>query len=359
MKKDPKNRSECLVRSKHWLKVLMVSLVAFSCSKETIEPVVNGKFLSFETSGQTLPTTINVEENKIKFEVDHDVDLTTLVPEFNLPEGYTLYLNGAQQFSGSSLVDFTQPVTYEVRAKNHATTTWQAEAVQLSCKILIDASKDGGVWWFPQSPATGFNPDEYHQGQAFADHLREKGFDVTELPRGVELTEELFYGYYIVIRTSGFFGYTPKELMVYSKLLERGMNLVFFTDHKKYDPQDELGDFLGLKFEGIAHGYVEDFATHTITENLTSLHYNAGSVITNANTNPNIEVLGRLRETDYADLNFNNIQDIGEPVASPVMGILHYDHSRVFFIGDLNGLEVRPQPFIDNLITWMGTCFQH
>jgi len=63
-----------------------------------------------------------------------------------------------------------------------------------------------------------------------------------------------------------------------------------------------------------------------------------------------------LRPQDYADLNFNGIQDAGEPTAPPVMGILNYPKSKVFFIGDTNGLEVQPQPFIDNLIKWMGEC---
>lgn len=348
------------IRKKYRLgSVLFMILVAFSCDNENVTPDSNATFLSFVTNGQTLPAFIDRSAKRVRFEMDHDVDVTQLVPEFDLPDGYTVYVNGNLQVSGSSVVNFSEPVTYEVRDEQNRTTTWLASAVPLTCKILIDASKDGGVWWYPQSPATGFNPDVYHQGQAFANHLRAKGFEVTELARGVELTEELFFGHYIVIRASGFFSYSAKELAVYSKLLDRGMNLVFFTDHKKYDPVDELADHLGLQFQGVAYGYVETFVPHQITANLTSLHYNAGSVLTNADTNPDIEVLGWLRESDYADLNFNDVKDEGEPVAPPVMGVLHHPKSRIFFIGDMNGLEVRPQPFIDNLIDWMGICFQN
>ncbi len=39
--------------------------------------------------------------------------------------------------------------------------------------ILIDASHDGGVWWFPQSGP--FSPGAPHQGKALADHLRGLG----------------------------------------------------------------------------------------------------------------------------------------------------------------------------------------
>ncbi|MCJ7449516.1 MAG: hypothetical protein MUO72_17710 [Bacteroidales bacterium] len=293
----------------------------------------------------------------MRFEVDHDVDVTQLVPEFEVPDSCTVYLNGILQVSGSSTVDFSQPVTYELKDNNNRSTNWRASAVPLCCKILIDASHDGGVWWYPQSPATGFNPDKWHQGQSFANLLREKGFEVDELGRGAELTEEMFFGYSIVIRANGFQAYAAKELKIYTKLVDRGMNMVFFTDHKKNDPVDELGDHLGLKFEGIANGIVTSFKSHMITKNISSIDYIAGSVLTSSNQNPDIEVLGWLREDDYADLNFNGVKDDNEPSAPPVMGILNYPKSHIFFIGDMNGLEVMPQPFIDNLIKWMGTCY--
>jgi hypothetical protein len=159
-----------------------------------------------------------------------------------------------------------------------------------------------------------------------------------------------------VIRVNGFQAYTTQELNVYTQLLNRGMNLVLFTDHKKFDPVDELTDHLGLQFKGVANGTVSTFAEHEITAGLESLNYIAGSVITSYDENPSIELLGWLGEESYADLNFNGIQDDTEPVGAPVMGILSYPKSRVFLIGDTNGLAVQPQPFIDNLIGWMGSC---
>ena len=53
-------------------------------------------------------------------------------------------------------------------------------------RVLIDASKDGGLWWFPQAQA--FNPKAYHQGKVFVDIIRAKGWQVTELPRGERIT---------------------------------------------------------------------------------------------------------------------------------------------------------------------------
>ena len=338
-----------------WFILFPVFLI--SCEKD--EPAVQipepeGGFLSFSTNGQTiLSTAINSNQKKVKLEVESDVDITKLVPQFEVPPGISVYLNGVEQVSGSSATDFSQTVTYELKDIRNRKAEWGVTAIPVSKRIVIDASHDGGVWWYPQSEKTGFNSGKDHQGKVFADLLREKGFKVDELGRGEELKEEHFMGYYIIIRVNGFQPYTQNELDVYSKLIKRGMNLVFFTDHKRYDPKDELGDLLGIEFKGIARGTISKFNSHIITQNITSLDYIAGSVLINADQNPNIQILGWLGENDYADLNLNGIKDDGEPVASPVMGILNYPKSMIFFIGDANGLQIMPQPFINNLIDWM------
>jgi len=336
---------------------ILFLLILISCEKN--EPAVQipefeEGFLSFSTNGQTiLSTAIKSNQKQVKLEVESDVDITKLVPRFDVPPGISVFLNEVEQVSGSSTTDFSRTVTYELRDISNQKAEWNVTAVPISKRIVIDASHDGGVWWFPQSEQTGFNPGNYHQGKVFADLLRQAGFKVDELGRGETLKEEHFMGYFIVIRVNGFQAYTEDELDVYSKLVKRGMNLVFFTDHKTYDPRDELGELLGLEFKGIARGKVSRFTSHTITADLTSLDYIAGSVLTNAVQNPDIQILGWLGESDFADMNFNGTRDEGEPVGSPVMGILSYPKSKIFFIGDANGLQVMPQPFIDNLIKWM------
>lgn len=347
------------MKTKLIVRLLFVSFTLGMLSCEKDEPVIQSPvlekgFLSFSANGQTiLSASINSQKKQVKFEVESDVNVRELVPQFDLPKGVSVYLNGVEQVSGSSVTDFSTTVTYELKDENDLKAEWNVTAVPLNKKIVIDASHDGGAWWYPQSPLTGFNSDNYHQGKVFADMLRQKGFKVDELGRDEEIREEHFMGYFIVIRVSGFKAYTQNELDVYSKLIKRGMNLVFFTDHKKNDPRDELGELLGLDFRGIAYGTVSNFSSHIITENLANLDYIAGSVLVNAEQNPDIKILGWLGENDYADLNFNGSKDPGEPMAPPVMGILTYPKSKIFFIGDTNGLEIMPQPFINNLVTWM------
>jgi len=330
----------------------------FGCeSEEPSSTVGDSIFLDYSVSGQTsLATHINTGERKVDLEVDHDVDLSAVVADFEVDGDYRILVNGVEQTPGVSTLDLTETVTYNlVNTAKNSSTEWKVTATPLKCKIVIDASHDGGVWWFPQGDS-GFDTQKPHQGQEFAEMLRSKGFEVTELGRGKELSEEMFFGSYIVLRAGGFESYTQKEVQVYSKLLDRGMNLAFFTDHKKFDPKDEIADLLGLKFQGIANGIIQNFEPHQITANLESLYYIAGSAILEGDLNSNIEVLGRLGPDEFVDLNANSVKEPNEPTGSAVMGLLNYPKSRIFFFGDMNAVQIDTQPFIDNLVGWMGDC---
>ena len=65
--------------------------------------------------------------------------------------------------------------------------------------ILVDASRDGGGWWFPQTPSL-CDPDAHHQGKALADYLKSLGFTVTELCQGEMITPELLAPFDIIVQ---------------------------------------------------------------------------------------------------------------------------------------------------------------
>jgi hypothetical protein len=69
--------------------------------------------------------------------------------------------------------------------------------------------------------------------------------------------------------------------------------------------------------------------------------------------NKNIVPLGWLEPNAFADLNGNEKADVGEPTGSAVMGIIKHPTAKIFFIGDINGLEQTPQPLTDGLIAWL------
>jgi hypothetical protein len=205
-----------------------------------------------------------------------------------------------------------------------------------SCNnILIDASHDGGVWWFPQS--SSFDQNAEHQGKNLAQYLRDKGFRVDELPRGQKLSHELLKNYAVILRANGFEAYQQEEVEAYSKALDAGVVLMFFTDHKKYDVRDELAELLDVEFTGVVDGTVATFSDHSVVKDLEPFKYMVGSVLTNTEKNKNIQPIGWLSD------------------GSPVMGILHHPKSSIFLMGDLNAIEFATQPLADRLLQWTTT----
>ena len=205
--------------------------------------------------------------------------------------------------------------------------------------VLVDASKDGGGWWSPQHPGTGFSESEPHQGKPLADYLRSIGFEVDELPRGIEITTSLLEKYDRIIRATAFRppntnAYTSSELAAYAAFLDRpNTSLLLISEHKNTSINDELCESLGISFTGSVRGSLENFSSHPITQGATPFYYNAGSVIANASENPSMSILGWVKE-------------------SPVMGVLSHPNTKIFFLGDINGIEEVPQPFVENLIDW-------
>jgi len=208
-------------------------------------------------------------------------------------------------------------------------------------KILIDASKDGGVWWYPQSPASGFVASYYHQGQKLANYLRSLGYQVDEIGRGTVITSDLLSRYSKVIRAGGFGNYTPDEIAAYESFLDRPSSLLLLQDHLMNFTNDQLSARLGVAFEGAQAGTITQWEAHPVTTGVNSFPFMMGSVIRSADPS-RLTLLGSLVPTG------NN----GSPAAG-AMGVLHHPSSRIFFIGDINGIETVPEPFTPNLVKWL------
>ena len=207
----------------------------------------------------------------------------------------------------------------------------------LSKSILVDASKDGGVWWFPQSSATGFSFSNDHQGKNLADYLRSLGYQVDELPRGTTITTEVLNKYENVIRAAAFGSYSAAEMAAYKSFLSGNKSLFLIQDHLANSANDQLSVELGLAFEGSYTGTLNSFSQHAVTVGATPLPYIAGSVIFNHDP---------AKITALATLTANGTNAVA-------MGIVKHPTSRIFFIGDLNGIEAIPQPLTSNLISWL------
>ena len=220
-----------------------------------------------------------------------------------------------------------------------------------SASILVDASRDGGMWWFPQSGP--FDPSQPHQGKALADYLRSLGYTVTELPRPTTITTSLLASHDIVIRANESEGYSSSEITAYQDYVSAGGKLLLLSDFKLPGEQDSLGLSFGITFQGISRGenIVDSFEPHPITAGVSTLNYGIGSGITDFPSTANI--LGYLSSGTYLDLNDNGMQDPGEPTNAPALGVMSSGNERIVFCGDTNMWLWVPQPLVDNTINWL------
>jgi hypothetical protein len=229
-------------------------------------------------------------------------------------------------------------------------------ATTVSPRILVDSSRDGGFWWFPQGE--GFDPNAPHQGKELADYLRGRGYVVDELPRPFVIDVDLLASYDLVIRAGECCGdaiYTSPEIAAYQQYVAGGGLLLLLSDYKAPDENDFLGAAFGLVFEGHSYGEnrISQFAAHPIAEGVSSVLYAEGSGVREDGLPSSAEIIGWLSDETWLDMNGNGILDPGEPSGSAALGVMSYESGRIAFIGDVNGIEIVPQPFTSNLFNWL------
>jgi hypothetical protein len=237
-----------------------------------------------------------------------------------------------------------------------AANSGRPEAPAKPRRVLVDASHDGGGWWFPQK--ADFSAGAPHQGKALADHLRSLGYRVTELPRDTRITAALLAGADLVIRDTGFGPYLPAEIDAYDRWVKAGGRLLLLADHH---PQDALAEHFGLHFQSIARSpaaaphntttRLAKFVPHPLTEGVRPLDYLGGSGLTAQPAEA--KILGWLSTEDYLDLNDNSVKDAGEPVAPAALGVLPFGEGRIVFCGDSNLWQAVPQPLIKNTLSYL------
>src|SRR6202035_4927441 len=219
--------------------------------------------------------------------------------------------------------------------------------------ILIDASRDGGVWCFPQAGPV-FNSGVPHQGKALADHFRLLGHRVTELAHPATITPALLADFDVIVRAGGKGSYAAAELAAYDQWVADGGGLLLLVEHH---PQDALASDFGLQFQGIVRAKVGNpllsiFTPSPLTSGVGPLPYAGGSGLT-AHP-PAAAVLGRISANSFLDLNDNGVQDPGEPGAPAALGTLPHGSGRIVFCGDANLWEQVPQPLVKNTLRFFS-----
>jgi hypothetical protein len=179
------------------------------------------------------------------------------------------------------------------------------------------------------------------------------GYTVDELPRGTEITSALLSKYDKVIRAGKYSSYSAAELQAYQEYLEKPATLLLIGEFLRTGEKDELAEQIGIPFRGLVRDTVNTFAQHPITKDVAPFYYIAGSVVLNAESNKDIEVLAWLPHDTVVEYSYGRIAASElAPKSIAVMGILHHPTSKIFFLGDLNCLEEMPQPLVDNLVQW-------
>ncbi|HET6889803.1 MAG TPA: hypothetical protein VFH31_01770 [Pyrinomonadaceae bacterium] len=183
---------------------------------------------------------------------------------------------------------------------------------QRPLRVIVDASKDGGLWWFPQGQS-GFDPKQHHQGQALADLMRSKGWEVIELPRGEVITFDKLRDADMVVRPPAFFNYTVEELAAYRDSVMAGTRLLLMGGPNS----DAVAEVFGLSFEPRSRfASVKKWIPHPLTGNVHCCNL-AWTAVSQA---PDTAVM--LAWLNQAETN---------PL--PVVGYLPYGEGYVAFVG--------------------------
>ncbi|MFC5407120.1 S-layer homology domain-containing protein [Cohnella soli] len=90
----------------------------------SIAPNTENDILSFGFSQQTGPAVIDATAHTVAIEVAYGTNVTSLKATYTLSAGATAKVGTTSQKSGITINDFTNPVTYKVRAEDNTAQNW-------------------------------------------------------------------------------------------------------------------------------------------------------------------------------------------------------------------------------------------
>jgi thiol-disulfide isomerase/thioredoxin len=196
-------------------------------------------------------------------------------------------------------------------------------------KIVVDASKDGGVWWFPQGEGR-FDTAREHQGKRFADALKAQDWDVEEVVRGADITSRL-QGAAIVIRANFAGNYQPSEVDAYRDFVNNGGSVLLLQGFVRPgdEDRDAVAQAFGVRFAGTVRAARITRWSPSLVNGLL-LRFGVGSIVaeTPASTVP-------LAYLDNGKI---------------VMGAVQFGKGKVLFAGTILGFLDAPAPFTTRVV---------
>ena len=216
-------------------------------------------------------------------------------------------------------------------------------------EIVINASKGGGVWWYPQG--VDCDTTVTHQGKSIVDYLKREGFLVYESCREENIDLDEFPNIKLLIVAGSFFPLNYSESKNIADYVRNGGKLMLLLDHT---PNNGLPYHLGLDFRKTnTNEVIIEFKEHEITGNRSYEHAIVG--ISGLNKSDNIvDVIARLSEASFLDTNYNGVQDDDEVNAPIVIGTIQFGQGTVLFSGDTNIWQYEENELMKNAISWFN-----
>jgi hypothetical protein len=212
--------------------------------------------------------------------------------------------------------------------------------------LLVDSSRDGGVWWFPQEPG-GENALEDHQGKRLADHFRDAGWGVLELPREVWIAPDLLSCFQAVLRPAAYdtADYDALETETYLDWVEGGGRLLLASDHMRYQRADPLADAFGIHFEGVTDELRPEIVfdgSHPLGVGVGTVEVPAASCVTKVPQET--FVFARFAAGVTCTLGVEGDAEREQVDGGIAGGTIPYGEGAVWFFAETNFLEETTQP---------------
>jgi hypothetical protein len=110
--------------------------------------------LSYQVNRQVGPADIDFDQKTVQITVAYETDLSSVTPDFTLSPGAVCKVEGIEQESGVTAVDFTsKQINYDVIAKDNSSQTWTISVVRnlpvpAICMVTVDSltGKNLIVW---------------------------------------------------------------------------------------------------------------------------------------------------------------------------------------------------------------------
>ncbi|CAN5900364.1 hypothetical protein BH11VER1_BH11VER1_11210 [soil metagenome] len=147
-------------------------------------------------------------------------------------------------------------------------------------KIIVDASRDGGTWWFPQEKK-GFDSSKPHKGKFLADYLRTRCQEMIEIAPG-EVVVDQFKEASLVVRFNSYGPpYRAEEVEAYKNYVDKGGRVLLVYGAPFKGSTDAVADVLGIRFGQAAQTpFIKKWAVNPLTAGLKDVPFMTGSVIT-------------------------------------------------------------------------------